>query len=138
MVKEEDRGILAARFREIQSDPEHYHEAWLLAQVLTYLEAPSLAKLLKDTREQVMREVGWQLEHQLIPAEWAFKPSQVRGRVWTGKKTVKTIRLSWKQIDVTPEVAADPRMQNVTVSSKLVKRLKKLIKEQIWLLRRFE
>lgn len=130
MVAQANKEVLVARFKETQCIPEYCDEAWLLAQILTSLDAPILAQELRNIRQKIMREVEAQLDLIPLPAKWRFGP----GSKSTRRKGV----CFWKQIDITPEISRDPRMSGISVSNILARKLKKLIKEQIWLLKRYE
>lgn len=128
-VAKVDKAALAARFREVHTDPDCTEEAWLLAQILTALDAPNLALQLHDLRSKVMWEVQLQLEQQHLTGDIAFKPQ---------RRNQRKFAAAWKTIDVTPEISRDPRMTGITISPSVARALKRAIKEQIWLLKRYE
>lgn len=134
MSKEEAQRALASRFREINNSRDHCEEAWLIAQTLTFYDAPSLYSLLQGLREHAVQEIRRQLDTQALLGTWTFKPLR-RGST---EKSWKRDYGNWRLIDITPEIARDPRMANVSVSTKLARQLRRAIREQIWLLKQYE
>lgn len=127
------REVLTNAYKEALKQPEWCDKAWLYAQVLTRLLAPDLAAKLRDVRTRAMLEIQIQLRSEERPQPVGYRRFQ-----FTRDTNNRSRADRWKLIDITPEVSIDPQMHGLKVSPGLVKQLRKLIREQIWLLKQFE